>query len=136
MQAMHIPRHLRFLMVCLTLCSMFFMQLAAAAYVCPMTQNGAAGAAMAQSVAAMPDCAGMAQGQRALCHLQLDDQQGKQSADPAHLPPVRPFVAASLTVALDFPDTVLDTLPMPAAAATSQRGGAPPMTIRHCCFRI
>jgi len=131
-----IPRS-RFAAALLALVSMLFMQLALAGYVCPGTTSGQEIAASAKTTALadMPDCRGMDRDQPNLC--QAYGQAGDQSLDKPNLPQVQPFIAAALTLVLVEIKLAADgpaTAPRDAFLLT--RLTAPPLAIRHCCFRI
>ncbi len=123
--------------------SMLFMQLAVAAYACPVLL-GAANQAMpveAMSLdqgnmdqAAMNGCPGKDMVQPSLCHAH--DHSGNQSLDKPLLPDVVPFIPAALVVTL----VALDPADRPTYFSSDSmllmRTTAPPLSIRNCCFRI
>jgi uncharacterized membrane protein len=125
---MKLRRSHRVFAALLALASLLFMQLAVAAYACPMqTQEKPAAMGMA-------DCHGMERMNPNLC--QAHSEAGKQSLDKAPTPAVQPFIAAAVLVEVSG----LDRLMQPSAgivptSATSS-GASPPISILHCCFRI
>jgi hypothetical protein len=130
---MRICRPSRVLAAFIAIFSLLFAQLAVASYACPEIK-AAQRVLVAMNVTAMADCASMDMDQSGLCHSHC--KAGHQSPDTSQVPAVQAFVAAGLAVVLvDLPIT---------AAATGQdrrnrlleRATAPPLTIRHCCFRI
>lgn len=82
----------------------------------------------------MTGCTGMDIQQPGLCHAH--DHAGHQSLDKPDLPQVPPFVAIGPVLAV----MPLDALASVATAASDDtsltRATAPPLVIRHCCFRI
>ena len=124
----------RIIAVALAIVSMLFMQLALAAYVCPaMPPAMQEGAEMAM---AMPGCAGMDIEQPVLCHAHAQDQASKQSLDKPDLPLVTPFIATQLVQTLrPAPQSVTAARPV-IAAQSGLHATAPPIAIRHCCFRL
>ncbi len=112
--------------------SMMFMQLAVAAYACPIVPV-TGGYAVA---AAMPGCDNKDMEQPALCHAHSQDQANKQSLDKPESPQVHAFVASTLVqtvLPLDF--SLLQHQPS-TANALSVLSLAPDIAILHCCFRI
>lgn len=106
--------------------SMLFMQLALAAYRCPVNEV---------AVAMETPCESMDPSQPSLCKAKATDLAAKLSLDKPDLPAVLPFVPA------DLAGLVLDTgwLTWPPGASTASpslaRSIAPPIPIQHCCFR-
>jgi hypothetical protein len=118
---------------------MLFMQLAVAAYACPQLDVGSKTArthAMMGSAPhhAMSCCDKPDPVQPSLCHAH--GEVGKQSLDKPELPPIPPFSAVGMAIPL-IPSVAFDagTSP-PASVASLTRTTAPPLSIRHCCFRI
>ncbi|MES2153029.1 MAG: hypothetical protein V4508_24895 [Pseudomonadota bacterium] len=118
----------RILIACLTLFCMLYMQLAMAAYVCP-GQGAPAATAMA-------DCVDMDMTQPALCHAHMQNEGAKQSLDKAATPDVAPFIASALAASIDLIERALVPHAGGAPAPVLARSTAPPIAIRHCCFRI
>jgi hypothetical protein len=114
---MKLPRQHRILTALIALFGMLVMQLAVASYACPM-----------------PGCDQVDQTQPALCHAHCQD--GKSSPDKAEAPVVAP--AAVIVCAVPAPLEPLAPAGLPGAEPASflQRSTAPPISIRHCCFRI
>lgn len=127
-------RH-RFATVLFALCALLFMQFAVAGYACGGFEPRARDiAAMAQ--AGMP-CAqemsmAMDEAQPPLCHAHCQSSQAAGDAPPLLVPVAlvdhRMFFAALEAV-------------VPPERFTRQvllltRGTAPPLTVRHCCWRI
>ena len=114
---MKLPRKHRILTALIALFGMLFMQLAVAAYACPM-----------------PGCDQIDEAQPALCHAHC--QAGKSAPDKAEAPVVTP--AAVIVTAILAPPEPLAPVGLPGAEPASflQRSTAPPISIRHCCFRI
>jgi hypothetical protein len=118
----------RILTALIALVSLLFMQLAVAAYACPIqTQEKPVAMAMA-------DCHGMDRMSPSLC--QAHAEAGKQSLDKAPTPAVQPFIAAAVLVEVAGLDLLTPpSLGILASSATSS-GASPPIAILHCCFRI
>jgi hypothetical protein len=127
----------RFVAALVALFSMLFMQLAVASYACPNMRTGQQGASMAMSAdsAAMsPDCMGMDMEQPSLCHAQ--DQVGNQSLDKPQPPTVQAFVPVGLVQALHLFDAAYHPASTQPRPLYLTRATDPPLSIRHCCFRI
>ena len=123
----------------IALASLLFMQLAVAAYACPMlslqTQTQTQTQAQTPPIAMpMADCHAMDTDSPSLCGAQSD--VGKQSLDKPATPHVEPFAAAAVLVKVVAKEALKPTgasiraWPIPAALA------APPIAVRHCCWRI
>ena len=114
--------------------SLLFTQLALASYVCPGLVPSQQVSAAGGDMQAMAGCAGMDLEQPGLCRAL--DQTGQQSLDKPDFPHVPPFIATGPVLVLVAPDINVP----PAAAALDSvlltRTTAPPLSIRHCCFRI
>lgn len=116
------------------MCALLFAQGALAAYTCPTVEMSTAPGA--QSMGLMP-CHESAdrlidQAQPALCHAHCQDQQ--QSAD-SYQPPVivtSSQLGAVLTLAITPAQGSGLLPPLPQL----RRDTAPPLAIRHCCWRI
>lgn len=138
---MKLSRPSRLIAAFLALFSMLFMQLAIASYACPgrtmgsETKGTSSWSASADTVA-MTGCDGMDSEQPALCHAHVQDPFGKQSLDKPQLPDVQPFVAAGLMVALSVVDAANFPQEPQQNPTLLARSTAPPIAIRHCCFRI
>jgi hypothetical protein len=132
--SMKLSRAHRFVAALIAVVSLLFAQLALASYVCPVTAAPAMTVMADDGMQEMTDCTGMDMQQPSLCHAH--SHAGHQSLDKPDLPQVAPFVAIGPVLTVLPPDTLL-----PAAAAPSDdtfltRATAPPLAIRHCCFRI
>ena len=140
-KSMKISRSMRLLTVIVALLSMLFMQHAAAAYLCPGAPKagGAVPMSMLAVMTAMPDmpgCTGMDADQSTLCQVYAHGDAARQTLDKVHgadLPPFVALVVPLLWVLLDAP--ILQEIPPPPDAALA-RSTAPPIAIRHCCWRI
>ena len=121
----------------ITIFSLLFAQLALASYACP-DLNVAKSVATAMDGAQMPGCANMDVDLKmdppGLCHAHC--QAGNQSADTPQVPSVQPFVAAQLTMVLRVADVAVPCQAFHMEEALLKRSTAPPLAIRHCCFRI
>ncbi|WP_457330296.1 hypothetical protein [Rhizobacter sp. P5_C2] len=136
---MKLSRTYRILTALIALFSMLFMQAAVASYTCPALQGGGdLGSTVVDqpSMAAMPGCDQPQpdSGNPALCHAHCLD--GKSSLDKPQAPTVTPAVVLVSTIL--FPLEPLLASPQPVAEQPSflRRTTAPPIAIRHCCFRI
>jgi hypothetical protein len=117
---MNFSRPSRAVAALIALVSMLLMQLAVASYACPSTK--------------MEHCQGMDMGQPSLCHAH--DQTGNQSLDKSPAPDVPTFIPAALVVILTSTETALPLSTDRADIFFLTRATAPPLAIRHCCFRI
>ncbi len=131
---MKLPRPFRCLTALIMLFSMLFMQYAVASYACPGMEMGQAAAGGDQSMQDMPGCRGMDTQQPSLCHAH--DQVGHQSLDKPELPHVQPFVAATMTQVVSDVEVTYRSISSPPDSPHLARTTAPPLSIRHCCFRI
>lgn len=130
-------RRKRFAMVLFALVNLLFMQLAVAGYACPggLSRAGIDQAA-AMARAGMPCAESMA--------LTMDDEQPSLCA--AHCKPEQqtadkhqvPGLATLADLATDFPLHRVNPAPLGALlqAPLLRRTTAPPLAVRHCCFRI
>lgn len=137
---MRLSRPSRFVAAMLALVCVLFAQLAVAAYVCPSMEIAhafeSAGAAGTAHAPESTDC-GDGDGEAAapiLCHDA--GQTAKQSLDKPPLPNVSPFIARALVLAYDLAETRDQPTVPPTAGTLLSRDTAPPLAIRHCCFRI
>ncbi|MFZ6844207.1 hypothetical protein [Undibacterium sp. RuTC16W] len=111
--------------------SLLFMQLSLAAYTCP-------GSATMNSME-MTGCTGMDKDQPALCHTHAQDPLSKQSLDQPQLPDVPPFLSNGIVILVNLADEVVapsNSLDASGPPNFLTRSTAPPIAIRHCCFRI
>ncbi|MFZ6813412.1 hypothetical protein ACO0K3_03025 [Undibacterium sp. Rencai35W] len=128
---MKMSRPSRIIAACIMLWSLLFMQLSLAAYTCP-------GSAAMNSIE-MTGCTGMDKDQPALCHTHAQDPLSKQSLDQPQLPDVPSFFSSGIIILVNFADEAI--VPSSSLNASTSlgflcRSTAPPITIRHCCFRI
>lgn len=130
----------RFIATLVAAFSMLFMQLAVASYVCPGMAPANGGTAAATSAAvrhvAMIGCEGMDTDQPALCHAHAQGETAKQSPDKPELPDVQPFVPAVMVAAWYPAAMPFAASVTPPPSISLARALAPPIAIRHCCFRI
>lgn len=134
---MRLPRSCRFVTAVIALFSILFMQLAVAAYACPALDVGQTSQAMA--AAAMPDmdmadCHETDPVQPSLCHAY--GQVGKQSLDKPAVPPLQPFMAVGFGLSAIPLEARQPPLALVPKAPFLAHATAPPLAIRHCCFRI
>lgn len=129
---MKLSRPQRLITALIMLFSLLFAQLAVAAYACPVEASSPK--PMVSSMANMPGCTGMDMAKPALCGAHCDKVH--QSADTPSAPAVPAFVPCSLELVLPRMDRVA-ALPSAATEALPlTRTTAPPLAIRHCCFRF
>ena len=135
---MKLPRRSRIVGTLLALVSMLFMQMVLAGYVCP---SGAA--AMEATIGSvqvgvdtmsMPGCDHVDMKQPSLCHANAHTAQ--QSLDKHELPALQAFVPGSLTLVLPNPEFQSSPLLLASVFTRLPGAPAPPLAIRHCCFRI
>ncbi|CDG83091.1 silD transmembrane protein involved in copper, silver resistance [Janthinobacterium agaricidamnosum NBRC 102515 = DSM 9628] len=135
---MKTSRPFRFVTVLIALFSMLFMQLAVAAYACPNTGIAPDSEAVLKASVAgmqnMPGCTGMDVEHPSLCHAHTHGE--KQSLDKPDFPQVPPFMAVGLTLTLSYIEAADIALPAQSPPLLLLRSTAPPLAIRHCCFRI
>lgn len=129
---MKFSRPQRLITALIMLFSLLFAQLAVAAYACPVEAPSAQAAR--SSMADMPGCTGMNMSKPALCGAHCDKVH--QSADTPGTPAVQAFVPCSLELVLPRMDRAAATPPAATAALPLTRTTAPPLAIRHCCFRF
>jgi hypothetical protein len=135
---MKLTRSCRWHAAVIALISMLFMQLAVAAYACPQltvaAPNAQDQAMQMDNGHAMSGCEKPDPVQPALCHAH--GQVGKQSLDKPEPPPVHPFSAVGLAIPLHTVTTFDMSASAPVDGVSLSRTTAPPLAIRHCCFRI
>lgn len=128
-------RRSRCITVLVALVSLLFMQLAVAGYACPGVQQKVAEVA-AMAEAKMPCAESMAvnmdDAQPNLC--QAHCQAGHQTADKYELP--TPLDIGAVPVSFLLPDIAPVFGGAPIQPPHLKRTTAPPIAIRHCCFRI
>jgi hypothetical protein len=114
---------------------LLFMQLAVAAYACPKLSPVQQQPAMLDaSGQPMKDCAELDKQSPSLC--QADSRQAPQSSDTPTPPAVQPFAAAGLFAHVVTADELIPPGFMFPAAFLHASSTAPPIAIRHCCFRL
>jgi hypothetical protein len=130
----HLNRRYRIVTVLLALASLLFMQLAIAGYSCEGRLDEVGKAAVVESIAQtdMPCDEAMSDDHSNLCHAHC--KADPQTADKYQLPAV-PNLA---DLASDFPLPIVTPAPVGALlqAPLLRRTTAPPLAVRHCCFRI
>ncbi|HEX7643888.1 MAG TPA: hypothetical protein VF472_16920 [Burkholderiaceae bacterium] len=126
-------RSFRFLTALIVLAGMLLTQLAVASYRCPgmTTEMATASAAGGQS---MVNCAGMDRAQPGLCGASA--QKEPQSPGKPELPQVPPFALTGLALAIPSLDAAMPRLSFVPQPVSLSSANAPPLAIRHCCFRI
>jgi len=123
-------------LVCLlvAVASLFFMQLAVAGYACSGAAKGAEMAAMVQAgMACAESMASTADDEQPeLCHAHCQTEH--QSADKYQVPAVATLADPGWRF------SSLRAIPVPLGAPLQApllvRSTAPPLAVRHCCFRI
>lgn len=134
---MKLSRSSRLLTVLLTLFCVLFMQLADAAYACPnRILDESASVSDTAETPMMLNCAGMDSDQPALCHIHAHDPFSQQSLDKSPQPDIQPFITNGLIRTLNLNEIIVFTHWLQPAASLHRRTTAPPIAIRHCCFRI
>jgi hypothetical protein len=127
---MKLSRKNRLLTALIALFSMLFMQLAVASHPCPVAQDhGLPTSAMASG---MPGCEQSSD--PALCHAHCRD--GQSALDRAELPVVAPAAVIVSAPSAPIEPSVAGPQPVVEPASWLERTTAPPIAIRHCCFRI
>lgn len=128
-------RSTRYLGALFALISMLFMQLAVAGYVCPSTGiDQGAHASSQPAMQSMAGCDGMDMQQPALCHAYAQD--GKQTLDKPDFPGVQPFTPGALSLVVQVIQDQHHPVSIQPASDLLAWATAPPLSIRHCCFRI
>lgn len=138
---MKMSRATRLLTAFVAILSMLFMQHAAAAYLCPGAPLAGSGpaASMHAAMTAMPDmpgCTGMDTDQSTLCHVYAHGDAARQTLDKVHGADLPPFIAIVVPLLWLVPDAPILQHGRPPPDVTLARSIAPPIAIRHCCFRI
>lgn len=135
---MKLRRKHRILTALIALFGVLFTQLAMAAYACPSlikgNQRPATMAGDPSPMQSMPGCDQPDQAEPALCVAHCQD--AKSTLDKPDLPAVRPaaVIVSSIPAALAPP--LLPSLPDVERDSLLRRITSPPISIRHCCFRI
>lgn len=134
---MRLSRPHRLLAATIVLFSILFMQLAVSAYACPAPGPGhdsrPASPATTQSAETMP-CHEIDMEQPTLCHA--SHQGDKQSLDKPATPSLAPFVAIGYGLPTSPGILTFQNFPSARAATLLTHATAPPIAIRHCCFRV
>jgi hypothetical protein len=135
---MNLSRPSRVVAALVTLICMLTMQFAAASYVCPgmVAGSGNGSVVSGSSNQSMTRCEDMDMAQPVLCHAQAHDEASKQSLDKPGSPDIAPFVPAGLVLVAASIDPAAYRPATPATSLFLTRTTAPPIAIRHCCFRI
>ena len=138
---MKTTRPTRLLTIFVAILSMLFMQHAAAAYLCPGAPLAGSNPAVSMHavMTAMPDmpgCTGMDMDQSTLCHVYSHGDAARQTLDKVHGADLPPFVAIIVPLLWMLVDAPILQEIRPPPDVTLARSTAPPITIRHCCFRI
>ena len=126
-------RRNRLLTALVALFSMLFMQFAVAAYACP-TLTGAPDSSIGAAMAAMPDCDQVDAEEPALCHVHCQDV--KSTLDKSQSPLVAPPLRAVSALFAPLEAIVLGPLRAADRDCLLLPSTSPPISIRHCCFRI
>lgn len=129
---MKLSRTQRVFAALFTVLSLLFTQLAVAAYACPDLAPEAMAAKVMQE--AMPGCTDMDMVKPGLCHAHC--ASGHQSLDAPAAPHIGAFIATGLVTVLPAGVVFHSVLPTRITPALLARSTAPPLAIRHCCFRI
>lgn len=135
-QLMKSSRINRLVTVLIAVTSLLFAQLALASYTCPgmSMPERTAMTATGDGMTGMGHCSDTDMAQPGLCHAH--DHGGQQSLDKPDLPHVPPFQAVGPVLTVVLPDTATPPPTTVAAAPFLAHATAPPLAIRHCCFRI
>ena len=112
------------------LVAMVFMQLAVSAYACPMLTKAIHANTELASEGPCCDHAGLVQ--PGLCQKHCQDGQQNVNDSPAPLP--APAFASAFAIAL--PVIQPASLPTTTLLPCLLHATSPPLSIRHCCFRI
>lgn len=130
---MNLSSSSRLIAALFTLVSLLFMQLAVAAYVCPVMPKSTGQLSLGTSVQ-MP-CHQMDQDQPTLCRVHASDASSKLSLDKPGMPDVHAFVPVRMAQSIG----ALPFVPRSKIARVgflTTRSHPPPVAILHCCFRI
>jgi hypothetical protein len=127
---MKLSRPVRSIAAIIMLFSLLFAQLAVAAYACPAQATTVVG------MSSMPGCTDMSMDKTspALCAAHCDAHH--QSVDTSGTPAVQPFVPCELELVLPRIERSTPALAFSLESVPLTRATAPPLAIRHCCFRI
>ena len=134
---MKLPRKYRPLTALIALVGMLFMQLAIASYACPArSTSGETAVTTGDQVPAqsMPCCDQPDPDNVALCQAHCQD--AKTSLDKPQVPPVAPAAVIVSAILAPLDPRIPVVVPDGGPRSSLQRATAPPIAIRHCCFRI
>lgn len=134
---MKLLRKYRILTALIALFGMLFMQLAVASYACPEVPGMSGATIMATDAGGMdpmPGCDQPDPKAPALCHAHCID--GQASLDKPQVSSVSPIAFIVFAVLAPLEHRVLAALPITEPLSLLDRITAPPIAIRHCCFRI
>ncbi len=133
-------RRKRFCTVLFALASLLFMQLAVAAYACPgdLTKADEMAEVATMAHAGMPCAESLAptmdDEQPSLCHAHCKAEQ--QTADKHQVPELTSLADLASNFPLPRVTVTVTSLGVPLQAPLLRRTTAPPLAVRHCCFRI
>lgn len=130
---MSYPRRIRLKSAIVALLSLLFMQVALAAYACPNLIPAQNIPMLDSSGQLMTDCPEADKQSPALCHA--DAHKQVPSLEKPNTPSVMPFVPTGFALPLLWPEET-DSIPSPPSVFLHASGTSPPITIRHCCFRL
>jgi hypothetical protein len=129
------PRAIRLIAAVLAVISLLFTQLALASYACPeVAREQVAMTAVDSAMLAMDNCTGMDMEQPSLCDALLHPHH--QSLDKPSTPQVPPFLAIGPGLVIHAVDISAPAALLAPNRVLLARSTAPPLAIRHCCFRI
>lgn len=135
---MKLSRSSRFVAAAIALFSILFMQLAVAAYACPVLSvdhgKPSATATVDMPAEAMTACHDMDPVQPSLCHAY--GQAGNQSLDKPSVPPLQPFMAIGFGLVVSPLEVSYPPVLTLSDTSYLTHASAPPAAIRNCCFRI
>jgi hypothetical protein len=134
---MKLRRKYRTLTALIALIGVLFTQLAIASYVCPGIRGGRDSGSMAANpppMQSMPDCDQPDPSDSALCLAHCQD--AKTSLDKHDVPAVSPAAVIVSSILTALAPSRLDRLSDVDRDFLLLRITSPPISIRHCCFRI
>jgi hypothetical protein len=137
---MRYPRRIRFVAAIVALFSLLFMQLAVAAYVCPKQTASphrvhVADRAASTAASGADCCLQMDKDNPSLCHAH-DHASKPQPLEQAAVAAIAAFVPTGWVLTLaDGREPLAGGLDADAASLIAN-SSAPPIAIRHCCFRL
>ncbi len=134
---MKLRRKYRILTALVALFGVLFTQFAIASYVCRDAGRGndlLAMSADASVMESMPGCDHSVPANPALCHAHCQD--GNSSLDRPDIPVVSPATVLVSAIATPVEPRASAPLPDDESESLLLRITSPPISIRHCCFRI